>query len=376
MVNRKVLFCMGLVGVIVIHSIGRTTENDSLNSQKGVESGVSGATFKMGEMRLINNDWGSKSIGCETPTTIFIEEDGSFGWHFDRGPCGAATGNSSPDYPEVEFGLHPFGHIKDSLGPGDISSTTLLPLQIKDIHSASLIVDQMNINLETTSSWNICFETWLTTKDPTLIDTGECPYSEIMVFWGWQDGRWPCDQEGNVQSGGKNYRHCHNVNDWACGWRYIQFRLDNGPARSFNGTLDVKVIFDWLVLNQGVSQDLWVTRFEIGSEIADNTKGTVSFRNLTFEVNGETRSPEFYDPTAIGEKPRDPDRVTTKSTVFPAGTSVEIVTMKGERIRVHAGNYARKASELGKNLPKGIYLMYGIDRKGVRSDNAVVVPVF
>ena len=35
---------------------------------------------------------------------------------------------------------------------------------------------------------------------------------------------------------------------------------------------------------------LWVTRFEVGTEIDDNTSGTVKLRNVSFEVNGEVRA--------------------------------------------------------------------------------------
>jgi hypothetical protein len=375
MKRKKLLFSLGFVGIISIYSIGQTFSGDSRNTTTGVESGESGAWFKMGEMRVINNDWGSKSLDCATPTKIFINEDGSFGWDFDRGPCGAATGNSAPDYPEVEFGLHPFGHIKDSATASDTSSTTLLPLQIKNINSASIKIDQMTIDLENPSSWNICFEMWFTTKDPTLIDTGECPYAEVMVFWGWQDGRWPCDQVGNVTSGGDNYVYCHHSDDWACGWKYMQFRLADGPKRTYNNTLDVKVILDWLVSNKGIPTDVWVTRFEIGTEIADNTKGKLTIKNLTFEVNGESRSPVFYDPTGIGEKPRESVSPKRHNGIFPAGTSVEIVNLQGVRKTVRTGTRSRSAAELSKSLPRGVYLMYTTDGKCVRSKNAVVVPV-
>ena len=50
---------------------------------------------------------------------------------------------------------------------------------------------------------------------------------------------------------------------------------------------------EWLVTNKGYSRDLWVTRFEVGSEIDDNTSGTVTMRNLTFEVNGTSKSAQF-----------------------------------------------------------------------------------
>jgi hypothetical protein len=374
MKRGKMIFGMGFVIVFALHSNGQPSNGDTvIQTTTGVETTVSLEYFKMGDIRLINNDWGSRSLECNTPYRVFIEKNGSFGWEFTRGQCGDA--NAAPDYPEVEFGIHPFGHIKDSVKSQDVSSTTLLPLQIKNINSASIKVDQMNIALQNATSWNICFEMWLTTSDPRTIDTGVCPYAEIMAFWGWQDGRWACDKSGNLNAGTNSYHLCHQVDDWACGWRYVQFRVDNGPMRTYNGTLNVKSILDWVVSNLGMSRDLWVTRFEIGSEIGDNTSGKVTIKNLTFEVNGVSKSPEFRDPSAITEKPQSLISQKPHNTVLPAGTSVEIVNMQGVRKTVRIGTHSRNARELGKNLPKGIYLMYGTDQKGLRSKKASVVPV-
>jgi len=44
-----------------------------------------------------------------------------------------------------------------------------------------------------------------------------------------------------------------------------------------------------------VPKDLWLTRLEVGTEIDDDTSGTVRMNNVTFEVNGEERSAEFKE---------------------------------------------------------------------------------
>jgi hypothetical protein len=256
----------------------------------------------------------------------------------------------------------------------DFSSTTLLPIQIKNVNSASVTIDQMNIELQKATSWNINFEMWLTTQHP-VTGNHTCPHAEVLVFWGWQDGRWPCDQSGTLSSGNNSYTFCHVGQNWGCGWQYIEFRVNGGPMRNYSGKLDVKPILDWLVNNRGMSRDLWISRFEIGSEIGENTSGRLTIKNVTFEVNGASRSPEFLDPTAVAAPSRgiashEPERV-----VFPAGTSVEIVNMRGERLRMHTGMLPKNARELGKGLPRGVYLMNTIDEKGARSKKAVVVPV-
>lgn len=358
---------------IAVESNGQPSNGDTvIPTTTGVQTMVSQEYFKMGDMRLINNDWGSRSLNCNTPYRVFIEKDGSFGWEFTRGQCGGD--NAAPDYPEVEFGIHPFGSMKDSLKTWDVSSTTLLPLQIKNINSASIKVNQMNIALIKPTSWNICFEMWLTARDPRTIDTGVCPYAEVMAFWGWQDGRWACDQSGTLTAGSNSYQLCHKVDEgWGCGWRYIQFRVNGGPLRTYNGTLNVKAMLDWLVSNLGVSRELWVTRFEIGSEIGDNTSGKVTIKNLTFEVNGVSKSPEFRIPTIIAEA-RPLVSPQLRNNVLPAGASVEMISLRGVRKVLQVGTHAQTASALSKQLPRGMYLLHRIDQKDARLQKTLVVP--
>ena len=94
-----------------------------------------------------------------------------------------------------------------------------------------------------------------------------------------------------VSSGGKSYTLWVQDDAWANGqWRYFQYRADDGPQKSFNGTIDVKPFIDYLINSRQYSPDYWITRFELGSEIDDMTAGTVKFTGVTFEVNGTSKS--------------------------------------------------------------------------------------
>ena len=97
--------------------------------------------LKLGEMRLINNNWGSVEWACGTKSkeNVFVSADkSSFGWNFDRGDCDTGNTNQKPDYPEIEFGIHPFGLGSIKATSPDFSTTTLLPKQLKDITEASV----------------------------------------------------------------------------------------------------------------------------------------------------------------------------------------------------------------------------------------------
>jgi len=237
-------------------------------------------------------------LGCNTPMSVFLNNDGKFGWTFDRGTCGGMN-KSKPDFPQIEFGIHPFGIGSADVTSPEFSSTSLLPIQIKDVSSMKVNIQNMTAQFEKEGSWNITFEFWVTQRNP-VTDPNPGVYAELMTFWGWQNGRWPSTPMGNgsgskVSSGGKSYTLVVQDDQWADGrWRYFQYRADDGPKKDFNGTLDVKPFIDYLVNSKGYSKDFWISRLEVGSEIDDQTKGTVQMSGVTFEVNQQSR------PAVIG----------------------------------------------------------------------------
>ena len=279
-------------------------QNGKRNAAPGSMTSTAQDYLRMGEIRLLNNNWGSAELNCTAPMSVFINQDRSFGWTFNRGDCDTAGSNQNPDFPQVEFGIHPFGVGNALATSPDFSSTTLLPLQIRNITSANVTIQGLNIQLQRGGSWNITFEFWLSTQNPNTQGNAGV-HTELMTFWGWQSGRWPSapgadgSQDGGsgtgqtVNTGNKTYTLWVQRDNWADGWRYYQFRDNAGPGMSFNGTVNVKTLLDYLVNTRQFSPDLWVTRLEVGSEIDDLTQGTVTMQNITFEVNGQSRSPVF-----------------------------------------------------------------------------------
>jgi hypothetical protein len=278
----------------------------------GDSTAVAQDYLRLGEIRILNNNWGSEDLGCSNSSMdVFVEQSGAFGWNFSRGDC-AANGDgvttfpdtSHPDFPQVEFGINPFGIGDPDVTSPEFSSTTLLPAQLSTITSASMTLDNLNISLSQSSSWNLAMEFWLSTADPRQPTASVDVHTELMAWWGWNTNRWECGTTDNnsgpphgdtVSSSGRSYVLCHQSDNWANGkWRYYQFRAGNGDngssSSSFNGTIDVGAFIDYLVNSRGYSRDLWLTRLEVGSEIDDDTAGTVRMNGITFEVNGETRS--------------------------------------------------------------------------------------
>lgn len=262
-------------------------------AKPGDSTSVSRKYLNLGDMRVINNRWGADELGCTgAMQSVSIGTDNSINWMFNRPACGG--NKTKPDYPEVEFGVAPFGKGNVLLTTPEFSSTMLLPKQVKDLTSASITVDTLQITLQKPTIWNINFEVWLSQRNP-VTDPNPGVFAEIIAFWGWEDGRWPCDKTGNLANAGTHsYHMCHQSDTWADGkWRFYNFNVDGNSLRNYTGKVDVKAFIDYVVRTYNLPQDLWLTRMEVGSEIDDNTQGSVKIKNLTFEVNGQSRKPEF-----------------------------------------------------------------------------------
>ncbi len=274
-----------------------------MNAARGESTDVPQDYLRLGEIRILNNNWGSEDLGCTAPKStmkVFVNDSGAFGWEFNRGDCASETDTSHPDFPQVEFGIHPFGIGSDLETSPPFSSTTVLPIQIKDIEIATITLANLRIALNGRDSWNTTMEFWLSERHP-IDDPNPGVYAEIMAWWGWDAGRWPCDTNNDNQpdagpsvQAGQQYTLCHQNDNWASGWRYFQFRAgdasDGNIREDFNGTIDLKPFLDYLMTQRNYSGELWLTRMEVGSEIDDNTSGTVTMDNITFQVNDQIRS--------------------------------------------------------------------------------------
>jgi hypothetical protein len=245
-------------------------------------------------MRIINNRWGSDARNCGgTTQQVCVNTDSTIGWSFNRPNCGGDK--SYPDYPEVEFGVAPFGTTSSNLTTPAFSSTTLLPIQLSSLTSASINMDSFKTTFQKPNYWNSNFEFWISKQDPTK-NANAGVYAEIIIFLGWQSNRqssnggWPCMVSGTIN--GTNYNLCHQSDSWSNGqWRFFNFIVGNGPLSSFSGKVDIKAILDWIKSKySGFTNDMWLTRMEVGTEIDDDTQGSVNIKNLTFEVNGTSRS--------------------------------------------------------------------------------------
>jgi hypothetical protein len=249
--------------------------------------------FVLGEARLLNNNWGAQALGCKAPYEIFVNADKSFGWKWDRATTKCGGNLTKPDYPEVEFGMHPFGVSQQLVTSPDYSSTTVLPIQIKDVMTATVKIEGLSIVTTSDAAWNMNFEMWFCEQHPA---TGmhTTAYGETMNWFGWSSDQYNWNGVLGSLEAGQSYDLYHSDDHWPAGqaqqWKYRQYRL-KGSTKQFDGTVDVKKILSALT-SQGWPSDLWIARFEVGTELDDGSAGTVTMKKITFEVNGKVRSTE------------------------------------------------------------------------------------
>jgi hypothetical protein len=249
--------------------------------------------FVLGEARLLNNNWGAQALGCNAPYEIFVNADKSFGWRWDRNTTKCGGDKSKPDYPEVEFGMHPFGVSTQIITSPDYSSTTILPIQIKDVTTATVKIEGLTIVTTADAAWNMNFEMWFCEQHPAT-GTHTTAYGETMNWFGWSSDQYNWNGVLGSLEAGQSYDLMHSDDHWPAGqaqqWKYRQYRLKSS-SKQFNGTVDVKKILTALT-SQGWPSSLWIARFEVGTELDDGSAGTVTMKKVTFEVNGQQRATE------------------------------------------------------------------------------------
>ncbi len=158
----------------------------------------------LGEIRLETNEWSDTN----QTTCIFLDHDGTFGIEWKRGSTGHGKGDNPPppNYPKAEIGIAPWNPKGEPMK----STSAILPIQLKDLKSASMTLD-VTTTTTTNNGWNLAFELWLSDKDPRTEKTG--PKAELMVFLGNQPKYWPWEPKGGTLNDGHNTYTLYETSD-------------------------------------------------------------------------------------------------------------------------------------------------------------------
>ena len=215
--------------------------------------------------------------------------------------------------------MAPFGN--QSLEPDPrplLIQLPLLPIQLSALNSATLDLSNYNTTITSgnTSYWDSNFEFWISKDDPTKTANAGV-YAEIIMFLGYEPGRtsstatpeagWTCDHSGSAIAGGAKLQPLspeRHLGQQPVALLQLQPQQRGAPQNNFNGTVDVKddsqlgheqlrqqqppppAACMWLVQHEHAV----LTRIEVGTEVDDSTAGSVKISNLTFNINGTSKS--------------------------------------------------------------------------------------
>jgi hypothetical protein len=255
-----------IVFIVVSILLGCGKKDQTTNSGDGTipsegSSCEDGAEFTINDFILSNNVWGK---GSETnyEQCIYYESINNqteIGWNWNW----PANGNVRA-YPEIIFGLKPWSTT---------STSALLPAQI----------NSNNITLNYSGSalaigqWNLAYDIWLTNS---LTPTPENITHEIMIWMHKTDSITPAGtNRGTISISGNNYdlwvSENHN-NSWA----YIAFVTE---TTKLSATVDLNAFMDYLISNNYVSPELYISAIEFGTEIFEGI-GNVALTEYDVEV--------------------------------------------------------------------------------------------
>ncbi len=218
-----------------------------------------------GSYHLLNDQWGKAGVvGFFEQCTGMgpLNPDGSMSgrwtWVWPAGP------NEVKGWPSVIFGQKPGRAAAPGSG---------LPRQVNTLNS---VLSTWNTTSTFTGTGHLTFDLWLT-RDPVLY--GNFPMTpithEIMVAlepyngYGLPANRNPAWFVENVTLGGVPYAFYRADNFGCCGlWRFLVFQnLSPRPS----GSLEFKVLFDYLVARGHILGTEYLSSVEFGTEAVEGT---------------------------------------------------------------------------------------------------------
>ena len=239
----------------------KTTDAGIETQPSGDSSCINWAEFRINEFLISNNVWGK---GTETNYEQciyykFTNNQLEIGWNWDWPGNGGVRA-----YPEIIFGLKPWSSE---------STSQLLPAQVNN--------NQITLKYSGTASaigqWNLAYDIWLTnsiTPVPANVT------HEIMIWMHKSNSITPAGtNRGTITIGGNNFDLWVNENH-NDSWTYIAFVSD---TTRLSATLDLNAFMVYLISNDYISEDLFISGIEFGTEIFEGI-GNIKLSEYNVEV--------------------------------------------------------------------------------------------
>lgn len=219
------------------------------------------AEFPVNEFLLSNNVWGKGTETNYEQCVYYKSTDGNteFGWNWDWPGNGGVRA-----YPEIIFGLKPWSAN---------STSPFLPAPI----SSSNITLQYEASASAIGQWNLSYDIWLAdTVSPVLQNITH----EIMIWMHKTDSISPAGtKRGSITIDGNNFDLWVNENHGE-GWTYIAFV---SVKTQMSQNLDLNSFLNYLIANDYIAPDLFVSGIEFGTEIFEG-RGSIKLSAYNVEV--------------------------------------------------------------------------------------------
>jgi hypothetical protein len=226
-------------------------------------------TISFGPHTLTNNTWGAPKEEVLT-SGIFLNEDNTFGWYWDRqDPLKMAPDDSfaKPIYPNVRIGATT--SVK--------SNSRYFPVKLKDIKS--LIFD-VSYNYPTlpTGAYNLSYEIIISDKNKP--DANLVPKAEVMI---WLQRNLFGQPVNTYQYDISDQINTYGLYSWVMtdGHYYASFIMNGEPQFQGQYKVDAKIILDRLDLNP----DWYVLGIQFGNEVVSGA-GKIQIDQLVVTING------------------------------------------------------------------------------------------
>lgn len=219
------------------------------------------AEIYLGEMMIQNNVWGKGSITNyqQCIHAIGNSDKPSFEWIWSW----PDAGNNVKAYPEIIFGLKPFGNVP---------TTTKLPGKISEISSVKVSFD--SIKTELTGSGNLAFDIWITDSSTPVQSNIK---HEVMIWLNHSVMQPAGTFISRILIANEEYDfYSGNVGSWNyhAFVKVVQSELNEIPVGDF---------LAYLKNNSLISSDEYLSSIEFGNEVVKGS-GKTSVYNYKIEI--------------------------------------------------------------------------------------------
>ena len=226
-------------------------------------------TISFGPHTLTNNTWGAPKEEVLT-SGIYLNEDNTFGWYWDRqNPLKMMTSDSfvKPIFPNVRIGATVSVE----------SNSKYFPIKLKDINSLIFDVSYNYLTLPT-GSYNLSFEMFLSDKNKP--NENLVPTAEVMV---WLHRNLFGQPANTYQYDITDQNNTYGLYSWVMtdGHFYASFIMNGQPQFQGQYRVDAKMMLDRLDLNP----DWYLLGVQLGNEVMDGT-GKIQIDHLVVTING------------------------------------------------------------------------------------------